>query len=192
MAAEEAARKRAEEAARRKAEDDERRMAADRNKSIEELNELLPHFVNREKQELETDKLVADYNLRAKELADWIHQRDDKMKDNVNHNKLGDTVEEVEGNIDHLRDDVDQKEKEKLGLETLNNAINTRLKMENRPRAVNEVPMEQVNNLWNQASTTEQGYKKRKLAFMILLHFPPISLVSLSSLKSFLSAETNS
>jgi len=55
--------------------------------------------------------------------------------------------------------------------------------MENRPRPHHEVPIEEVNRLWNQASHTEQGYKKGfHPPCLILFIFQPLILCSLALL----------
>jgi len=169
IAAMEAAKKKAEEAAKKKAEEDAATFALERKKAVDDLNHQLPIFLNKEKHEKETNALLDAYNLRSKELAEWIARRDEGMRGHVTHKTFGDTTDEVQDKIDHLRDDVDAKETEKLDLETLNNAINTRMKLENRPRPVHEVPMEKLNSLWNQAVVTEQGYKKCKDSFFLII-----------------------
>jgi len=85
-----------EEARRRAAEEEEARRAAQRKKAIEDLNDALPAFLNRAQHEKETDDMMEDFNLRAKELADWIKNRDEKMQDDLQNNHLGDTPEEVQ------------------------------------------------------------------------------------------------
>jgi len=90
--AEEEARRRAEEEAKRRAEEEARRRALEKQKAIDDLNDLLPNFLARQQHEKETNDMMDDFNQRAKDLADWIKERDDRMK----NDKLGDDIGELE------------------------------------------------------------------------------------------------
>jgi len=104
------------------------------------------------------EQMQNDYNTKAKQLVEWIEAKSVEMKDRNFPNNLEGVSKLLSELIDYKNNTKPDKDAEKVALETLFNAIQMKLRSNNRPAFVPEKghsPSE-IDHKWNDLSKEER------------------------------------
>lgn len=133
-----------------------------RDKAYDDLERLLPAFADRHLYEDETDRLKAEYDNHASDLAEWIAQKKNAFDDQVAGQDFGSSPEETREKLSdlvygHRQEEKPPKHVELMEMDVLHRTIEARRQTERRPPFTYAIDADQLDKDFREMEQSEQA-----------------------------------